>query len=158
MRLKRVVTIVIVVLAAGVLWRVGVERRAVQPVEKADASLAMELPHADAVPGTEGENTVPSPVPSVVATPVAEEDSVAGRAAEDLRDEIADLEADIEAHNVIARLNSGDISQAERDQWGQVFQRIVKLKAQILAAELAQIEEETTALEAGARARRGEGE
>ena len=60
--------------------------------------------------------------------------------------QIAELENQISLENVIARLNTGEASQEERNHYGKLFERIVLLKTKNLAENLKQIQSEVESL------------
>jgi hypothetical protein len=61
--------------------------------------------------------------------------------------EIADLEERIEREDAIHRLNVGEVSEADRKEYGRVFARIVELKSVALKEELGDLTAKARALE-----------
>jgi hypothetical protein len=60
--------------------------------------------------------------------------------------QIEELENQISSENAIIRLNSGDVTQGERNHYGRIFQRIVALKERNIAEKLQAIQREFESL------------
>jgi len=141
-------------LSLGFLWAVLSFLVFAEPRVKGDAPASAQAapqnnakakeskrPNNQGTPSPLGKN-LGSPESQAEWRPVASLDSTERNA------EIAELEARVVRENAIHRLNVGEVSDADRKEYGRVFARIVELKSIALKEDIGDLTAKAYALEA----------